>query len=91
MNGQRFHQQKRTEMKTEQCERSLKQHIICFLLLMNRQVQVKSSSLGDMKLCGLIQKRDVMRKSVSPNLVSRCIKNAPAQKYSLWYKDFGKT
>ena len=23
MNGQRFHQQKRTEMKTEQCERSL--------------------------------------------------------------------
>ena len=24
MNGQRFHQQKRVEMKTEQCERSLK-------------------------------------------------------------------
>ena len=23
MNGQRFHQQKRIEMKTEQCERSL--------------------------------------------------------------------
>ena len=23
MNGQRFHQQKRVEMKTEQCERSL--------------------------------------------------------------------
>ena len=24
MNGQRFHQQKRIEMKTEQCERSLR-------------------------------------------------------------------